>query len=654
MAKKVTLLEPTSSLPEFAALEIMKKEKVAAYARVSTDHEEQASSLAAQTDYYKKKILANPSWEFAGIYADDGVSGITFNRREAFNRMMQDCRDGKITMILTKSISRFARNTVDSIKFIRELKALGIGVMFEKENIWTLDSKGEFLLTVMSSLAQEESRSISENVSWGHRKRMADGKYSVSFGRFLGYDQGEDGGLIINEEEAKTIKRIFGMMLQGYSSHAIARKLDEIGAPTPGGVESWCPNTVISICTNEKYKGDALLQKSFVADFLTKKSVKNNGELPQYYVKGGHDAIIDPDLFDHLQEVLNKRSKEESKFSGMDPYTDRFKCGVCNDHYGLRPWHTVEHVWVCRSRSRKGQSCSNIHIHEYAFHTFVKEMMIEMLEVRHSVMDVCRRLINEFVTDEDRRSKAKSLLRKLTSREPDDITEGEEPLYIIKSITACPDDSLEVEMVNGRMLLHECRPYSPARGWWPEKPKLEPPKPPAPKKEKRVVDVIDEGLPIPTDFPEHSHHITKKQKEWIGILRSRGASYVETAKAVKLNVNTVKSYCRRNLAEDLPKETENTERVRVKYTLCENCMRKVYQYPGRKLKRFCCDDCRNTWWSKNINQCQRANMEECTCQTCGKKFRAYKHRKRKYCSHECYILGRFGDDEENGTKADEP
>lgn len=247
--------------------------RVAAYARVSTDHEDQHLSLVAQTEYYMKLISERPGWQFVGIYADDGVSGLGTRSRDGFNRMIRDCLDGVVDLILTKSISRFARNTVDSVSTIRKLKEKGIGVYFEKENIWTLDSKGEFLLTLMSSLAQEESRSISENVRWGQRKRFSDGKSSVGYSRFLGYDKGKEKyEMVVNEEQAVTVRRIFFLFLQGYTAHSIAKILTEEGFSTPCGNSLWYARTVDSILKNEKYKGDALLQKGFTVDFLTKKA----------------------------------------------------------------------------------------------------------------------------------------------------------------------------------------------------------------------------------------------------------------------------------------------------------------------------------------------------------------------------------------------
>ena len=199
--------------------------KVAAYARVSTDNEEQLTSYEAQVDYYTNYIKAHSDWEFAGMYSDEGISGTSTKNREGFNRMIQDAKQGKIDLILTKSVSRFARNTVDSLTTIRDLKSHGVEVYFEKENIWTMDSKGELLITIMSSLAQEESRSISENTKWGKRKQMADGKVSLPYSHFLGYDKGPNGSLVINEEEVKTIRLIFSEFLSGHSFGDIAKKL---------------------------------------------------------------------------------------------------------------------------------------------------------------------------------------------------------------------------------------------------------------------------------------------------------------------------------------------------------------------------------------------------------------------------------------------
>jgi DNA invertase Pin-like site-specific DNA recombinase len=249
--------------------------RVAAYARVSTDHEDQQSSLEAQTEYYKKLISERPGWQFVRIYVDDGISGLRTEHREGFNRMIEDCLAGTVDLVLTKSISRFARNTVDSVSTIRKLKEKGIAVYFEKENIYTMDSKDEFLLTIMSSLAQEESRSISENVTWGQRKRMADGKVSLAYSRFLGYDKGADKyTMVVNEEQAVTVRRIFRMFLQGYTPHRIAAILTEDNVTAPSGGNEWNQQTVRRMLSNEKYKGDALLQKEFTVDFLQKKRKK--------------------------------------------------------------------------------------------------------------------------------------------------------------------------------------------------------------------------------------------------------------------------------------------------------------------------------------------------------------------------------------------
>ena len=244
------------------------KLRVAAYARVSSESEEQEHSLSAQTDYFAAFIKENPLWEYVGLYVDDGVSGLSHQKRDGFNRMVADALEGKIDLIITKSLSRFARNTVDALTTIRKLKAANVGIFFQKEDINTLDAKGEFMLTLMSSFAEEESRSISENVTWGHRKRFADGNYTVPFAQFLGYDKGKSKGeFIINEGEAKVVRFIYMLAFEHYPMSGIARLLQKLNVPSPSGNNNWQVCTVESILRNEKYKGDALLQKTFTVDF---------------------------------------------------------------------------------------------------------------------------------------------------------------------------------------------------------------------------------------------------------------------------------------------------------------------------------------------------------------------------------------------------
>ena len=246
-----TILQHTS-----APINEFRKRRVAGYARVSTDHEEQLTSYEAQVDYYTNYIRSRDDWEYITVYTDEGISATNTAKRAGFNKMVKDALAGKIDLIVTKSVSRFARNTVDSLSTIRKLKENGTEVFFEKESIWTFDSKGELLITIMSSLAQEESRSISENVTWGHRKRMQDGKVSVPYSRFLGYDKGENGTLVINEKEAEIIRLIYKMFLEGNTPHGIAKYLSAQGIPSPGGKATWNPVSIRSALSNEKYKGE--------------------------------------------------------------------------------------------------------------------------------------------------------------------------------------------------------------------------------------------------------------------------------------------------------------------------------------------------------------------------------------------------------------
>ena len=365
---RVTTIPATISRFTATPINEKKKRRTAAYARVSTDSEEQLTSYTAQVDYYTNYIKGRDDWEFVSVYTDEGITGTNTKHREGFKRMVQDALDGKIDLIVTKSVSRFARNTVDSLTTVRQLKEKGVEIYFEKENIWTLDSKGELLITIMSSLAQEESRSISENCTWGQRKRFADGKVTVPFKRFLGYDRGPDGNLVVNPEEAVTIRRIYSMFLQGMSPYGIATRLTAVGIKSPGGKDKWNAGSVRSILTNEKYKGDALLQKSYTVDFLTKKKKINEGEIPQYYVEGNHEAIVSPDVFEQVQRELERRKASKGRHSGVHLFSGKIRCGQCGEWYGSKTWHSNSKyrrvVWQCNHKYDGDEKCTTAHLTE--------------------------------------------------------------------------------------------------------------------------------------------------------------------------------------------------------------------------------------------------------------------------------------------------
>ena len=365
-ARSVTIIPPsTMRLHSNTAI---KRKRVAAYARVSTDTDEQFTSFEAQVDYYTRKIKANHNWLFLGVYSDEGVSATSMKNRDGFNRMIEDALAGKIDLILTKSVSRFARNTVDTLTTVRKLKDNGVEVYFEKEQIFTLDSKGELLITIMSSLAQEESRSLSENVTWGQRKRFSDGKVSLPYKNFLGYCKGADGLPKIVPEEAETVKLIYRLFVEGLMPSTIAKELTKLGILSPAGKEHWYASTVESILTNEKYKGDALLQKSFTVDFLTKKQKVNEGEVPQFYVENSHSAIISSEVWDEVQIELKHR-KELKYSSRAGCFSSRIVCGDCGSFYGRKVWHSNDKyrrvIWRCNNKYEGNQApCSTPHLDE--------------------------------------------------------------------------------------------------------------------------------------------------------------------------------------------------------------------------------------------------------------------------------------------------
>lgn len=365
--------------------------RVAAYARVSTENEEQLSSYEAQVDHYTRYIKANNAeWEFVEVYADEGISATSTKKRDGFNRMIIDALEGKIDLIITKSVSRFARNTVDTLTTVRKLKDKGVEVYFEKENIYTLDSKGELLITIMSSLAQEESRSISENVTWGQRKRFADGKVSLPYKQFLGYEKGEDGLPMIVESEAKTVRLIYKLFLEGKATSWIAKYLTEHKISSPAGKDKWQETTVRSILKNEKYKGDAMLQKSFTVDFLTKKKKINKGEIPQYYVENSHPAIITSEVFDLVQAEFENRKNSKGLRTGGSCFSGKVICGECRNFYGNKTWHSTSKyrkiVWRCNHKYENDEKCKTPHINEDKLKELFIKAFNELVENKDEIL----------------------------------------------------------------------------------------------------------------------------------------------------------------------------------------------------------------------------------------------------------------------------
>ena len=369
LSKNVTVIPAIKRVGNNKSNESKPKVRVAAYCRVSTDSDEQATSYDIQIEHYTNFIKKNPEWELAGIFADDGITGTNTKKREEFNRMIDECMAGNIDLIITKSISRFARNTLDCLKYIRQLKDENIAVFFEKENINTMDTKGEVLLTIMASLAQQESQSLSQNVKMGIQYRYQQGEVQINHNRFLGYTKDENKHLVIEPEGAEIVKRIYREYLEGASLLQIARGLESDHILTAADKAKWRPETLKKILQNEKYIGDALLQKTYTVDFLSKKRVKNNGIVPQYYVENSHEPIIPRDLYMQVQEEMARRTNIRSgKNDKKRVYSSKYAlssivyCGQCGDIYRRVHWNNRGYksiVWRCVSRLEStGLSCN--------------------------------------------------------------------------------------------------------------------------------------------------------------------------------------------------------------------------------------------------------------------------------------------------------
>lgn len=349
--------------------------RVAAYCRVSTDDEEQLTSYEAQKNYYIDKIMTNKEWTMAGIFADEGITGTSARKRPEFLRMIRQCKQGKIDIVLTKSISRFARNTVDCLNYVRALKELGIAVIFEKENMNTLEVDSEILITMLGAFAQSESESISANVRWGIRQAMKEGKATIQYKYLYGYRKGDDGKPEIIPDQAEVVRKIYDLFLSGTPVRGIQEYLNTSALPNINGEPKWARSAIDSILTNEKYCGDVLLQKTYIDDCINKKVKKNTGQLPMYLVQNHHEGIISRKTFDAAQAELARRSAGKSpskknaptgrsRYSSKYALSDRLYCGECGTRYQRCTWRNRDGskriVWRCVSRVDYGNKyCHN-------------------------------------------------------------------------------------------------------------------------------------------------------------------------------------------------------------------------------------------------------------------------------------------------------
>lgn len=333
------------------------QKRVAAYARVSSGKEAMLNSLSAQVSIYSDLIQRNPEWRYIGVYADEGITG-TKDSRPEFQRLLADCRAGRIDMVITKSISRFARNTVTLLETVRELKAIGVDVYFEEQNIHTLSGEGELLLTILASYAQEESLSVSENCKWRIREDFKKG--IVPSITMLGYRRTEDGGLAVEPDEAEVVRMIFEDYLSGMGRQAIANKLNKMDIPTRRGY-IWHSEPVGKILQNEKYIGDMVLQKTFKENHLSKRKIQNTGQLPMYMVSESHEAIIDRDTFNAVQIEIKRRAEAYAKKQpdGKYPFSGKISCGCCGAPYNRKTIRAgteyEKHVWICKTFNRRGK-----------------------------------------------------------------------------------------------------------------------------------------------------------------------------------------------------------------------------------------------------------------------------------------------------------
>jgi len=433
MAKKVRKIEPVK---QKVILELQPKKRVCAYCRVSTDSREQQNSFSAQVEYYKTFIGKRDDWEYTGIYADEAKSGTQVKKRDEFLRMIKDCEDGKIDMIITKSVARFARNTVDSIEAIRKLKALGIGVYFEKEHINTLSEKSEQMITILSSLAQGEAESISTNNKWAVKKRFQDGTFKLSDPAY-GYTKDEDGNLIIKEDEAKIVRRIFHEYLNGKGSYVIARYLNDDNVPTIRSAEEWQDSVVKEILQNSIYEGDLLLQKTYTTEVLPFERKSNKGELPQYFIENNHEPIITRKEGQMVREIYEYRRNQmgvddSGKYQNRYEFSSKIICKECGSTFRRqkiyigKPYEKIQ--WCCVQHIRDISKCSMKAVREdiikETFLTMWNKLVSNHTDILYPLLESLKNLRTDHEQEEE--------IKKLNSR----IMELTEQSHILSRVVS--------------------------------------------------------------------------------------------------------------------------------------------------------------------------------------------------------------------------
>lgn len=446
-----------------------KKLRVAAFCRVSTEEEEQQNSFEVQVNYYTEKIIQHEGWELAGIFADDGISGVCTRKREQFNAMIELCKKKKIDLILTKSISRFARNTLDCIKHVRLLKSWGIPVIFEKENIDTSNMNSEMILTCLSSFAQAESESISGNVTKGIRMGYRQGRFTFRYTNFLGYRKDADGQPEIVPEEAETIRLIAQSFLNGDSLYTIKQTLEHRGILTATGKTEWNTQAIQRILQNEKYMGDILLQKTYTADFIEGKVRKNRGELPQYYIRDNHPAIISREMFFRIQEEINRRKSKKptstkksktnrGKFTSKYALSERLVCGECGSYFRRVTWNIhgrKQIVWRCVNRLENGpKACGkSVSPTEESLHRGIVSAIRSLVrDCRQEMANTLQETLASCVTEEKENSSLCSINSRLNEldREMDRLLLIEENEVVDLRIKQISEEILQLKQMKKR------------------------------------------------------------------------------------------------------------------------------------------------------------------------------------------------------------